>query len=188
MILDKLTLQNVSQGRLGSSPGLRLMKRLFSSSSTPPEDGAGGASQAVAGGAPEAGAGGAPQAPPRTFSGIQPTGTVHLGNYLGAVKRWGEELSVENRLNKIYCVVDLHAITLPQEPKKLRLGIKKMTASLVACGLDPDKCILFQQSTVKEHAELCWILGTVCTVPRLGQLTQYKEKSERLKEVLLGNS
>jgi len=122
----------------------------------------------------------------RTFSGIQPTGTIHLGNYLGAVKRWGEELTIENRLNKMFCIVDLHAITMPQDPKVLRSGIKKMAASLLACGLDPTKCILFQQSTVKEHAELCWILGTVCTVPRLAQLTQYKEKSEKMKEVMLG--
>jgi len=123
---------------------------------------------------------------PRTFSGIQPTGTLHLGNYLGAVKRWGEELTVENRANKIFCVVDLHAITLPQDPKCLRTGIREMTASLLACGLDPKRCILFQQSSVQEHAELGWILGTLCTMPRLAQLTQYKDKSERLPEVLLG--
>ncbi|XP_023341431.1 tryptophan--tRNA ligase, mitochondrial [Eurytemora carolleeae] len=89
-------------------------------------------------------------------------------------------------MNKMFCVVDLHAITLPQDPGALRSGIREMTASLLACGLDTDRCILFQQSTVKEHSELCWILGTLCTVPRLAQLTQYKDKSEKLKEVLLG--
>jgi len=124
----------------------------------------------------------------RTFSGIQPTGTLHLGNYLGAVKRWGDELASggSDRNNKIFCVVDLHAITLFQDPNDLRTGIREMTASLLACGLDPKKCILFQQSTVKEHTELAWILGTLCTVPRLGQLTSYKEKIETLREAPLG--
>lgn len=122
----------------------------------------------------------------RTFSGIQPTGTLHLGNYLGAVKRWSEQLSVENRMNKFYCIVDLHAITMPQPPEKLRAGILEMTASLIACGLSPEKCVLFQQSTVKEHTELCWILGTLCTMSRLYHLTQYKDKAEKLQETPLG--
>jgi len=126
----------------------------------------------------------------RTFSGIQPTGALHLGNYLGAVKRWveqvGEQQGVVNRDSNMFCVVDQHAITMPQDPSTLRNNIRVMTASLLACGLDPERCVLFQQSTVPAHSELCWVLATLCTVPRLGQLTQYKEKAARLKEIPLG--
>lgn len=126
----------------------------------------------------------------RTFSGIQPTGALHLGNYLGAVKRWVEQVKNKDksvpRNNDMFCVVDQHAITMPQEPSILRDNIRIMTASLLACGLDPDRCILFQQSSVPHHSELCWILATLCSVPRLGQLTQYKEKAARLKEIPLG--
>ena len=126
----------------------------------------------------------------RTFSGIQPTGALHLGNYLGAVKRWADQVqnvkSTQERDDNIFCVVDQHAITLPQNPVKLRSNIRTMTASLLACGLDPSKCILFQQSTVPEHSELCWVLSTLCSVPRLGQLTTYKEKAAKLKEIPLG--
>jgi len=126
--------------------------------------------------------------PPRTFSGIQPTGVLHLGNYLGAVKGWvtGLEVAEEKRDSQIFCVVDMHAITLPQNPQVLRANVRTMTASLLACGLSPSKCILFQQSTVAEHAELCWILACLASVPRLGTLTQYKEKAAKLREVPLG--
>ena len=126
----------------------------------------------------------------RTFSGIQPTGALHLGNYLGAVKRWVEQVGEQQekmvRDRNMFCVVDQHAITLPQDPSVLRDNIRTMTASLLACGLDPERCILFQQSTVPAHSELCWVLATLCSVPRLGQLTQYKEKAARLKEIPLG--
>ena len=124
----------------------------------------------------------------RTFSGIQPTGTLHLGNYLGAVRRWVEqsrgESAGQDRL--MFCVVDQHAITLPQSPATLRHNIRLMTASLLACGLDTERSILFQQSTVREHSELCWVLGSLCTVPRLAQLTQYKDKAAKLPEIPLG--
>jgi len=126
----------------------------------------------------------------RTFSGIQPTGALHLGNYLGAVKRWVKQVEEKDknvpRNNDMFCVVDQHAITMPQDPSTLRDNIRVMTASLLACGLDPKRCILFQQSTVPQHSELCWVLATLCSVPRLGQLTQYKEKAARLKEIPLG--
>ena len=130
------------------------------------------------------------QPTPRTFSGIQPTGNIHLGNYLGAVKSWSLGLKSQENINKdenIFSVVDLHAITLPQKREDLRINIVEMFASLVSCGVDPDKCILFQQSGVGgEHAELAWILGTLCTVPQLSRLSQYKDKSKNLKEVSLG--
>jgi len=97
---------------------------------------------------------------PRTFSGIQPTGTVHLGNYFGAVQKWVNELKSAKTEDhdRIFSVVDLHAITMPQKPKELRENILTMTASLLGCGLDSKKAILFQQSHVDEHAQLCWIL------------------------------
>ena len=88
---------------------------------------------------------------PRTFSGIQPTGILHLGNYLGAVKRWVDQSrqAREDRADLMFCVVDQHAITMPQDPVTLRDNIRLMTASLLACGLDTDNCVLFQQSTVR---------------------------------------
>jgi len=125
----------------------------------------------------------------RTFSGIQPTGALHLGNYLGAVKRWVDQVEEQQEVVRdryMFCVVDQHAITMPQSPSVLRDNIRTMTASLLACGLDPSRCVLFQQSCVPAHSELCWVLATLCSVPRLGQLTQYKEKAARLKEIPLG--
>lgn len=126
----------------------------------------------------------------RLFSGIQPTGSIHLGNYLGAVKRWVDDVAASDpgaaREDRLFSVVDLHAITLPQDPATLRSNIRGMTASLLACGLDTARCVLFQQSAVKEHSELAWVLGCSCTLPMLGQLSQYKEKSAKLKETPLG--
>lgn len=123
----------------------------------------------------------------RTFSGIQPTGALHLGNYLGAVRRWaGQEEGAGPGRERLYCVVDQHAITLPQPPAQLAANIRLMAASLLACGLNPSTCILFQQSRVAMHSELCWVLATLCTVPRLAQLTQYKDKAAKLKEIPLG--
>ena len=124
---------------------------------------------------------------PRTFSGIQPTGALHLGNYLGAVRGWVGGLEAqEERQASIFCVVDMHAISLPQDPAVLRTNVRLMTASLLACGLQPARCVLFQQSTVPQHAELCWVLATLAAVPRLAALTQYKEKAASLREVPLG--
>ncbi|KAK2185694.1 hypothetical protein NP493_226g04021 [Ridgeia piscesae] len=121
----------------------------------------------------------------RVFSGIQPTGVPHLGNYFGAIKPW-VDLQKEDGTEVILCVVDLHALTLPQDPTKLRENIRDMFASILACGIDPKKSILFQQSSVSQHAELGWILGCMTTLPKLEHLPQWKQKSETMKEVPLG--
>lgn len=118
------------------------------------------------------------------FSGIQPTGTIHLGNYFGAVRRWIE--LQESGEDVIYSIVDLHSITLPQDPKTLHSNIIMMAASLIACGIDPNQAILFQQSRVSEHAQFNWVLGCITTMARLNHLPQYKEKSSMLKEIPLG--
>ncbi|KAI4502673.1 hypothetical protein M0802_002585 [Mischocyttarus mexicanus] len=120
----------------------------------------------------------------RIFSGIQPTGNVHLGNYLGVIQKWIELQNSEKTV--IWSIADMHSITLPHNPTLLRDDIFKITATLLACGIDPKKSILFQQSSVSMHAELCWILGCITTMARLGHLPQFKEKSENLKNVPLG--
>uniref|UniRef100_A0A8W8JMG4 tryptophan--tRNA ligase n=1 Tax=Magallana gigas TaxID=29159 RepID=A0A8W8JMG4_MAGGI len=111
----------------------------------------------------------------RVFSGIQPTGIPHLGNYLGVIKLWVK--LQEQYQDVMYSVVDLHAITVRQDPKELRENIYKMVACLLACGIDPEKSVLFLQSQVRQHAELCWILSCITTNARLGLLPQWKEKS-----------
>ncbi|KAL2719632.1 hypothetical protein V1478_011094 [Vespula squamosa] len=120
----------------------------------------------------------------RIFSGIQPTGNVHLGNYLGAIQKWVELQNSEKIV--IWSIADMHSITLPHNPVTLKDNIFKITATLLACGIDPQKSILFQQSNVSMHAELCWILGCITTMARLGHLPQFKEKSENLKNIPLG--
>nr|XP_023022424.1 tryptophan--tRNA ligase, mitochondrial isoform X1 [Leptinotarsa decemlineata] len=126
--------------------------------------------------------------PRRIFSGIQPTGAIHLGNYLGAIAQW-VKLQNEGE-NIILSIADLHSMTLPhvvlQDPKKLRTNILEMTATLLGCGIDPTKTVLFQQSTVPEHTQISWCLGCICTMPRLSHLPQYKEKSKDLKDIPLG--
>ncbi|XP_043486863.1 tryptophan--tRNA ligase, mitochondrial isoform X1 [Polistes fuscatus] len=122
--------------------------------------------------------------PRRIFSGIQPTGNVHLGNYLGAIQKWVELQNSEKMV--IWSIADMHSITLSHNPKVLRDNIFKITATLLACGIDPQKSILFQQSSVPMHAELCWILGCITTMARLGHLPQFKEKSESLQNIPLG--
>ena len=92
----------------------------------------------------------------RIFSGIQPTGNLHLGNYLGAIKNWVE---LQHQFESIYCVVDLHAITVPQDPVLLRASTIEVTASLLAAGIDPKQAIIFNQSRVPQHAELAWIFN-----------------------------
>ncbi|XP_071556145.1 uncharacterized protein Trprs-m [Temnothorax nylanderi] len=122
--------------------------------------------------------------PKRIFSGIQPTGIVHLGNYFGAIGRWVE---LQNSGEAVMCsIADLHSITLPQNPQKLRENILLTTATLIACGVDFKRSILFRQSDVSMHAELCWILCCITTMARLAHLPQFKEKSESLKNVPLG--
>ncbi|XP_006216201.1 tryptophan--tRNA ligase, mitochondrial isoform X1 [Vicugna pacos] len=111
----------------------------------------------------------------RIFSGIQPTGIPHLGNYLGAIESW-VRLQDEHG-SVLYSIVDLHSITVPQDPAFLRQSILDMTAALLACGINPEKCILFQQSQVSEHTQLSWILTCMVRLPRLQHLHQWKAKT-----------
>ncbi|XP_017059027.1 tryptophan--tRNA ligase [Drosophila ficusphila] len=122
--------------------------------------------------------------PRKIFSGIQPTGSLHLGNYLGAVRKW---VQLQNARDDVtVCIVDLHSITMPHNPPLLRENIFTMAATLLACGIDPTKSTLFVQSSVAEHAEFNWILSSMTTMPRLAQLPQFREKSRLLKDVPLG--
>src|ERR1700676_3482235 len=113
------------------------------------------------------------------FSGVQPTGNLHLGNYLGAIKRFVE---LQDRYDCIYCVVDLHAITVWQDPTELPKAIREVTAAFIACGIDPKKHIVFNQSQVAEHAELAWILDCVARLGWLNRMTQFKEKAGKDRE------
>ena len=115
----------------------------------------------------------------RVFSGIQPTGNLHLGNYLGAIRNWA---AMQHDAESLYCIVDLHAITLWQEPAVLRAGIREMAAALIACGIDPAKAILFNQSMVREHAELGWVLNCIARVGWLNRMTQFKDKAGKDRE------
>jgi tryptophanyl-tRNA synthetase len=114
----------------------------------------------------------------RIFSGIQPTGRKHLGNYVGAIIQYVEG---QDRGEAIYCIVDLHALTAGPDPADLRGSTYDTLTILIAAGLDPDRCILFRQSDVKEHTELCWFLCTVTSFGELSRMTQFKEKSEQHK-------
>jgi tryptophanyl-tRNA synthetase len=115
----------------------------------------------------------------RIFSGIQPTGRKHLGNYIGAIRQYVEG---QDRGEAIYCIVDLHAITVSYDPGALRQRLYDTTAILLAAGLDPERCILFRQSDVKEHTELCWLLANVTAFGELSRMTQFKEKSEEQRD------
>ena len=115
----------------------------------------------------------------RIFSGIQPTGNLHLGNYLGAIKNW---VKLQEDFSSIFSIVDLHAITVPQEPLQLRASIHEVTAAIIASGIYINKSILFNQSSVKEHAELAWIFNCVCRIGWLNRMTQFKEKAGKNRE------
>jgi tryptophanyl-tRNA synthetase len=117
----------------------------------------------------------------RIFSGIQPTGTIHIGNYLGALKQWVE---LQEKNECVFCIVDLHALTAPYDPKKLQELILEKVIAYIAAGIDPTKSIIFVQSEVKEHAELAWLLNTVTPVGDLTRMTQYKEKSKKYEKNL----
>ena len=115
----------------------------------------------------------------RIFSGVQPTGNLHLGNYLGAIKNW---IALQDEFECIYCVVDLHAITVPQEPAILRRAIREVAACLIASGINPEKSVLFNQSRVPQHAELAWIFNCVARLGWLNRMTQFKEKAGKNRE------
>jgi tryptophanyl-tRNA synthetase len=115
----------------------------------------------------------------RVFSGVQPTGNLHLGNYLGALKRFVEMQATHPC---IYCVVDLHAMTMPHDPATLARTTREVTAAFLACGIDPDKNIVFNQSRVPEHAELAWIFDCVARLGWLNRMTQFKEKAGKDRE------
>jgi tryptophanyl-tRNA synthetase len=117
--------------------------------------------------------------PERVFSGMQPTHTLHLGNYLGAMVNW---IAMQETHSCIYCVVDLHAITIFQDPKELAQNIRGVTAAYLACGLDPTRSIIFNQSQVHEHAELAWVFNCVARMGWLNRMTQFKEKAGKDKE------
>jgi tryptophanyl-tRNA synthetase len=115
----------------------------------------------------------------RIFSGIQPTGRKHLGNYIGAIRQYVEG---QDRGEAIYCIVDLHAITVPYDPAELRERMHDTAAILLAAGLDPERCILFRQSDVREHSELTWLLGSVTAWGDLNRMHQWKDKRELLEK------
>lgn len=116
---------------------------------------------------------------PRVFSGMQPTGNLHLGNYLGAMVRWVE---MQKSHECLYCIVDLHAITLWQDPAELKQSIREVAAAYIASGLDPKRSIIFNQSQVAQHAELAWIFNCVARLGWLDRMTQFKEKAGKEKE------
>ncbi|HKR56883.1 MAG TPA: tryptophan--tRNA ligase, partial [Gemmatimonadales bacterium] len=119
----------------------------------------------------------------RVFSGIQPSGELHLGNYLGAVKTW---VDLQSQHECIFCVVDFHAITQAYEPKDLAPRTLEMAIGLMACGLDPERCTLFVQSHVPEHTELNWLLNTVAPLGELERQTQFKDKSQKQESIPAG--
>jgi tryptophanyl-tRNA synthetase len=120
-----------------------------------------------------------PQATPRVFSGVQPTGRLHLGNYLGAIARFVE---MQEEMPCLFCVVDLHAITVAQDPHELRQNTREVTAAFIASGIDPKRHIVFNQSQVVEHAELAWIFNCVARMGWLSRMTQFKEKAGKDRE------
>ncbi len=115
----------------------------------------------------------------RIFSGVQPTGDIHIGNYLGAIKQW---IDLQEDNDCIFCIVDLHALTSPYDVDSFKESITHKAIAYLASGVDPEKAIIFSQSKVKEHTELFWYLNTITSVGELQRMTQYKEKSEKYKK------
>lgn len=115
----------------------------------------------------------------RIFSAIRPTGELHIGNYLGAIRQW---IKLQEEAECVFCIVDLHALTTPYKPSGLQKNIIDVAIGYLASGLDPEKCIFFVQSKIKEHSELTWLLNTICPVSELQRMTQYKEKSRQFKQ------
>ncbi len=123
------------------------------------------------------------QAGPRVFSGIQPSGDLHIGNYLGAIRGWAEE---QDRFDAIYCIVDLHALTVEQDPARFREQTLETARNLMAAGLDPERCTLFVQSHVVEHVALSWLLQCTTSFGELRRMTQFKDKSAGRDSVSVG--
>jgi tryptophanyl-tRNA synthetase len=119
----------------------------------------------------------------RIFSGIQPTGDLHIGNWLGAVRNW---VALQDRFDCIYCIVDLHAVTLPYDIPTFAARTRDMAIGLMAAGIDPERAVLFVQSAVPEHAELNWLLTTVAPLGELERMTQFKDKTEKLESIPTG--
>ena len=115
----------------------------------------------------------------RIFSGVQPTGNLHLGNYLGAIRNW---VRLQDEFECLFCIVDLHAITQWQDPKELAASTREVTAGLLAAGIDPKRNIIFNQSQVSGHAELAWIFNCVARLGWLNRMTQFKEKAGKHRE------
>src|SRR5665647_1932676 len=115
----------------------------------------------------------------RVFSGIQPSGNLHIGNYLGAIKNW---VKLQDEYESIFCVVDLHAITVPQNPEELKKRIIEVAKIYLASGINPEKSSIFIQSHVQEHVELCWILNTIAKISEMERMTQFKDKSGKNQE------
>jgi tryptophanyl-tRNA synthetase len=116
----------------------------------------------------------------RIFSGVQPTGNLHLGNYLGAIRNWA---ALQRDFECIFCIVDLHALTLPQDPDELRASTREVAAAYIAAGIDPGRCTIFNQSMVSAHVELAWLLGCLTPLGWLNRMTQFKEKAGREREM-----
>ena len=112
----------------------------------------------------------------RVFSGIQPSGDLQVGNYVGALKNW---VAIQDDYDNYFCIVDLHAITVPQDPKVLRQKIREVAAIYLGSGLDPEKCVIFRQSRVSGHTELCWLLNCVARFGELSRMTQFKDKTRK---------
>lgn len=117
---------------------------------------------------------------PRVFSGMQPSGSFHLGNYLGALRQW---VAGQAEKENFFCIVDLHSLTVPQEPEMLRQRTREYAAMYLAAGIDPERCALFIQSHVSAHAEACWLLNCVTPLGWLQRMTQFKDKSERQESI-----
>ncbi len=115
----------------------------------------------------------------RIFSGVQPTGNLHLGNYLGAIRNW---VDLQGRYDCIFCIVDLHAMTLPQDPEALRSATREVAAAYLAAGIDPERCIIFNQSAVPGHSELAWLLACMTPLGWLNRMTQFKEKAGKHRD------
>ncbi|HEY1505243.1 MAG TPA: tryptophan--tRNA ligase [Stellaceae bacterium] len=115
----------------------------------------------------------------RIFSGVQPTGNLHLGNYLGAIRNW---VALQKDYDCIFCIVDLHALTVPQDPAQLKAQTREVTAAYIASGIDPERCIIFNQSMIPGHAELAWLLSCLTPLGWLNRMTQFKEKAGKQRE------